>query len=168
MSDNTKDMLPYVKGSATSHAAAESMKPHARTIRQRVYEYILSRGGFGCTDEEVIAALGVSPSTARPRRGELVQMGAVKKTGDTRRTRSGRQAAVYVGIPGHDVNKPLGRKPRPAERRSRRVTIHLTRAEYAVLAELATVRSVEVGALARALLIHGYQAVTGQHDGVTA
>ena len=168
MSDNTTDTLPYVKGSATSQAAAESMKPHARTIRQRVYEYILSRGGFGCTDEEVIAALGVSPSTARPRRGELVQMGAVKKTGDTRPTRSGRQAAVYVGIPGHDVNKPLGRKPRPAERRSRRVNIHLTRAEYEVLSRMAAMRGVEPGAMARAWMVHGYEAITGKHSGVTA
>lgn len=168
MSDNTTDILPYVRGSATSKSASESMRAHAAPIRQRVYEYILSRGAFGCTDEEMTAALGISPSTARPRRGELVQMGAVKKTDITRPTRSGRQAAVYVGIPGHDVNKPLGRKPRPAERRSRRVNIHLTGAEYEVLRKMAAMRGIEPGALARAWMVHGYQAITGQHSGVTA
>jgi len=73
-----------------------------------------------------------------------------------------------VGIPGHDVNKPLGRKPRPAERRSRRVNIHLTRAEYEVLSRMAAMRGVEPGAMARAWMVHGYEAITGKHSGVTA
>jgi DNA-binding CsgD family transcriptional regulator len=169
MSDNTTDILPYVRGSATSKSASESMRAHAAPIRQRVYEYILSRGAFGCTDEELIAALGISPSTARPRRGELVQMGAVKKTGDTRRTRSGRRAAVYVGIPGKSVNHPLGRRSRPdGERRDRRVNIHLTGAEYEVLRKMAAKHGIDPGAMARAWMVHGYQAITGKHSGVTA
>ena len=154
--------LPYVKGSETSQEAAESMKPHAPTIRHRVYFYILEQGGLGATDSQIEIALGLRHQTASPRRRELEQMGAIQKSGQCRKTASGRRAGVYVAIPGVDIDKPRGPRRKPdGQARSRRINIHVTPAEYQSLEEMALSRQVQVGALARALLVQGYKAVSG-------
>ena len=73
-------------------------------------------------------------------------------------------AGVYVGIPGANFDKPRGIKPKSSGGpRHKRVNIHLTRAEYAALSEEAAGAGVPVGAMARALMIHGYQLRQGLH-----
>jgi hypothetical protein len=87
---------PAQQHSPTSQAAAEAIAPVAGRLRRRVYEHLLSVGVAGCTDEEGIAALGMSASTYRPRRIECVEAGLVRDSGRTRKTKSGRQAVVWV------------------------------------------------------------------------
>ena len=92
----------YQKHSPTSIAAAREIENDADTIRGRVYRYIRDRGNYGATDEEIQLGLGLNPSTQRPRRVELCDRGLVKQRGsaelgnNTRKTRSGRQAAIWV------------------------------------------------------------------------
>ena len=46
--------------------------------------------------DEAIAALKMNPSSFRPRRGELVEVGMLKDSGQRRKTASGRSAVVWV------------------------------------------------------------------------
>lgn len=87
---------PAQRHSETSVAAAEAVAPLAKTYRAMVCEVIREAGAAGMTDEEIIDATGLPPSTARPRRIELVGLGMVRDSGTTRKTRSGRKAAVWV------------------------------------------------------------------------
>jgi hypothetical protein len=86
---------PHVSTSATSREAAERIKPQAATLRLAVLECLRSSAD-GLTDEEVQLRLGMPGSTQRPRRIELVAMGLVADSGRTRKTASGRSAAVYI------------------------------------------------------------------------
>lgn len=90
------DRLPAQRHSPTSVAAAEAAKPLAATYRAILLEHIRSRGIQGVTDEEAQIDLGMDQNTQRPRRVELVRAGLVRDSGRTRRTRSGRQAVVWV------------------------------------------------------------------------
>ena len=58
--------------------------------------FLLDRADYGATDEEMQTATGMNPSTQRPRRCELVEMGKVMPSYLTRRTKSGRKAVVWV------------------------------------------------------------------------
>jgi transcription initiation factor IIE alpha subunit len=81
-------------GTITSAAAADSLSPATlNRLHKAVLAYIAGRGD-GCTDEEIARALGMNPSTARPRRIELLRRGLIEQAG-TRRTTSGRMAAVW-------------------------------------------------------------------------
>jgi hypothetical protein len=85
---------PTVTGSTTSAAAADSLDGTTlNRLHKAVLAYIAGRGD-GCTDEEIARALGMNPSTARPRRIELARRGLVVEAG-TRRTTSGRMASVW-------------------------------------------------------------------------
>lgn len=90
---------PSVKGSATSKAAADQIKPSAAGLRAKVLQYLEDQSLKGATDDEIQVALDMNPSTQRPRRIELVEAGAVKDSGSRRQTRSGRNAAVWVAVP---------------------------------------------------------------------
>lgn len=83
--------------SETSKEAARRIEPVRGTLRERVYEALLTPGGL--TDEEGIEATGIPASTYRPRRIELWEAQRVVKTPLTRYTKSGRSAAVYEAIP---------------------------------------------------------------------
>ena len=102
MHDNRPDFGPLFSAppaqprSPTSVRAAESIAPTAGTLRAEVLAYIAGRGVEGATDEEVQVGLGMNPSTQRPRRVELVNKGKVVDSGQTRATRSGRQAVVWT------------------------------------------------------------------------
>lgn len=85
---------PTKRQSATSRAAADAIAPSAETLRQRVYEFI--QASHGATDEQISIGLGMNPSTARPRRVELVQRGLVVDSGERLLTASGRRAAVWI------------------------------------------------------------------------
>lgn len=90
---------PFVKGSCTSQQASQVIQPSAGVLRVQVAQYIAQTGGAGATDDEVQVALDMNPSTERPRRVELVELGQVKDSGLRRQTRSGRQAVVWVFVP---------------------------------------------------------------------
>jgi hypothetical protein len=62
-----------------------------------VYQFLLSRGEEGGTDEELCAALGPDRrDSLRPRRYELVALGHVQDSGRRPPTRSGRGATVWT------------------------------------------------------------------------
>ena len=61
-----RTILPFVKGSDTSRAAADSMRKHAPTLRQRVYDYIVSKGEHGATDDEIASELNLRHQMASP------------------------------------------------------------------------------------------------------
>lgn len=89
---------PAQSHSETSKAAAVQIAPVAGRLRQRVYEWLLSRGEIGATDEEIQEALAMGGSTARPRRVELLEQHRIRDSGQKRPTRSGRAAVVWVAI----------------------------------------------------------------------
>jgi hypothetical protein len=86
---------PSVNGSATSAAAADSLAPATlNAMQRRVYEFLLTRGAAGATDEEMQNGLPMPASTQRPRRVELARKGLIVDSG-TRRTTSGRMATIW-------------------------------------------------------------------------
>jgi len=90
-------MFPfYVEGSDTSEAAATSVKLTIGALHRRVEGFISRRKWRGATDEEITEALGLNPSTERPRRRELVLLGRVKDSGRRRRVHSKRKAVVWI------------------------------------------------------------------------
>lgn len=92
------DDPPAQQHSPTSVAAAEAIAPVAATLRRLVLEAIAVAGADGLTDEEVIQKTGIQPSTARPRRIDLVRAGLVRDSRQTRKTTSGRSATVWVAV----------------------------------------------------------------------
>lgn len=85
---------PAQQHSVTSRAAADSMDRSTLNRLQRlIYDYVRDQAE-GATDEEIAHACGLNPSTARPRRIELVRRGLVVEAG-TRKTASGRMASVW-------------------------------------------------------------------------
>ena len=73
--------------------------------RVRIYDYILSRGKQGATDEETEEALSLSHQTVSAVRGELSRMNALVDTCECRLTRTGNKATVRVAVVGVDVSK---------------------------------------------------------------
>ena len=82
---------PSVHHSQTSMDAATSIKPKAQSLRDQVYA-LLKRETL--TDEGISTRLNLNPSTARPRRLELVEAGLVVQVG-VGTTSSGRKAALW-------------------------------------------------------------------------
>ncbi len=89
---------PYQRHSDTSRTAAvavaSSGKPHID--RERVMNYLMSRGDEGATDEEMQNGIPLAQNSQRPRRIECCQGGLVRDSGRTRKTKSGRKAVVWV------------------------------------------------------------------------
>ena len=92
------ESAPFVKGSKTSKAAADQMVDEGELgkLRAKVLAHLRKRKKKGATDEEMQDALGMNPSTQRPRRIELVDRGLVADSGQKRKTRSGRNAVVWI------------------------------------------------------------------------
>ena len=80
---------------STSHEAADSMEPVIAQVRQRIIEFLGSSIN-GATDDEIEARLGMKHQTASAARRGLVVAGLVEDSGQTRKTRSGRNAIVWV------------------------------------------------------------------------
>jgi len=154
--------LPYTKGSDTSKAAADSMESRAPTIRKEVYDFIVSRGERGATDDEIAASLNLRHQTASPRRRNLVLMGAVHRTEERRPTRSGHSATVWIATPGMDVRRPRGRPPKaPTNTFSRKLTVYLTDEQDSQLARVARDTNQTKGQVARRLIGVGF--AVGMH-----
>lgn len=85
------DQLP-AQPTETSRAAAKSMAKRAASLRTQVFEFIRDHGP--CTDEEIANALRLNPSTARPRRIELVKADIVIPVG-LAATASGHKATTW-------------------------------------------------------------------------
>lgn len=106
---------PHAAGSDTSAAAAKSVsKVRSKTLRKKLFEHLLQTqmdGNVGLTDEEMQRQLGMQPNTQRPRRRELVELGAVADSGQRRKTASGRSAVVWEPVLADLPMKKPEKKP---------------------------------------------------------
>lgn len=89
-------LSPHVAGSPTSRAAAIAKLPTAGTDEARVLDVIRALGGYGATDDELEIALCLLHQNASARRRTLVRRGLVKDSGRVRKTRSNRDAVVWI------------------------------------------------------------------------
>lgn len=60
------------------HDRLADVYSRGRSVRERVYLLIRSKGRAGATDKEISDTLGIPENTTRPRRVELVADGLVK------------------------------------------------------------------------------------------
>lgn len=79
----------------TSIEAAGSIAPHAKAIRERVFQAIVDKPD---TDQGLSIRLGMAENTVRPRRVELEKAGRVTDSGERRTLASKRKAIVWVQI----------------------------------------------------------------------
>lgn len=86
----------FVQASETSRAAAASMVPTAGTLCARVLAHIKSKGSVGATCDEIELAFDGRHQTISARVRELSLGGQIQDRGGKRKTRSGRNAVVYV------------------------------------------------------------------------
>lgn len=81
-------LLPFTGTvEATREASADAARraEHAAPIqRERVYQVIRQRGAHGATDNELCAVLGLSGSSVRPRRIELLRADRIETDGTKR------------------------------------------------------------------------------------
>lgn len=94
--DSRQIVIPFVKTSRTSKLAADSMKPHAGTIRERIFGEIELRGPLGLTCDELEQVCKLTHQTASARVRDLSKDYRIRSSGLTRATRSGRQATVWI------------------------------------------------------------------------
>lgn len=90
------ESLPYVEGSDTSQAAAESMESSAQAQQWRIYRFLRHMQPFGATCDEIEHYLGLSHQTASARIRGLALKGDVLDSGNRRETRTGRKAIVWM------------------------------------------------------------------------
>jgi len=117
---NESFSAPFVSGSDTSAAAAAS-KNHsgeggAASDESRVLAFVRSCGPMGATDCEIELALNMLHQNASARRNGLVKKRALCDSGTKRKTKTGRQATVWVLGEGEAlVGAPNDRVSRPKE-----------------------------------------------------
>jgi hypothetical protein len=98
---NTPGAAPAVP-TDTQDAARWAIMPKTGTQRARVLTElsdVYRDGAYGLTDEEIAHRTGLSPSSVRPRRGELVAGGWIRDSGERRQTVAGMDAIVWVLTP---------------------------------------------------------------------
>lgn len=98
-SDGYPNTAGHVHGSATSRAAAQSMRPKMGALHEITLRAFREAGEAGLTDEQLDRDWCVRANyakTLRPRRIELTALGHLKDSGRTATTVSGRAAKVWV------------------------------------------------------------------------
>jgi hypothetical protein len=93
--DNVVPIAAWQKHSATSKEAARKIQAKTPSLRDKVLAALKWQP---MTDEKLSLYLQMNPSTCRPRRIELVEMGLVESSG-TALTTSGRRAQVWRAVP---------------------------------------------------------------------
>ena len=95
--DETGNVVAFARSSDpdTSHDAAQSIAPRIRALQMAVLRFAVGAGRF--TDPDMNAFFGVTSSTYRTRRAELVERGMIRDTGERRSLNgeSGRRHAVW-------------------------------------------------------------------------
>lgn len=91
-------MLPYVKNSDTSKAAAVAAVKSSEPMKEDILFLIRKRPVTGFTCDEVETKTGGPHQTVSARVRDLVKEGRIKDSGQRRPTRRGRAARVYVGV----------------------------------------------------------------------
>jgi hypothetical protein len=86
----------WQRHSDTSHAAAQSMRPHYTVQQKRIVDFLQGQGVTGGTYTEICSGTQLSAPSVCGRMVELVRGKHVIKSNDTRATPSNRQAHVYL------------------------------------------------------------------------
>ena len=87
---------PHQAHSPTSAASAAKIKPKFGKNMVKVLEALQAHDKRGLTDEEGCSATGMTGNSYRPARVKLEQLNLIFKTEATRKTASGRTAAIYL------------------------------------------------------------------------
>ena len=82
----------------TSVAAAEKVLPRTGSLKRRVYEYILSQGMRGATDQEIEKTLHIEGNTVRPSRVGLIKEGYIIDSGTTRKNHHNNDCIVWRAV----------------------------------------------------------------------
>jgi hypothetical protein len=96
------ELPPFVRGSDTSKAAAESMIGSTATLRSAILGHIESAGKDGRTCWECELNLAMRHQTCSARIRELAQLSLIVDSGRRRKTESNRTATVWLakGVDG--------------------------------------------------------------------
>lgn len=89
-------MRPPHNGTATSKTAAIAIAGVAESLREQVFNLIVSSGRAGMTCDEINETTGILVATITPRLNELERKKRIFRPGTTRPTRSERPAFVWV------------------------------------------------------------------------
>ena len=92
--DGVSPITPYQRQD-TSIEAAGAIAPHAKAIRERVFQALVDKPD---TDQGVSIRLSLAENTVRPRRIELERDGRVIDSGERRVLASKRKAIVWAPI----------------------------------------------------------------------
>jgi hypothetical protein len=92
--------------------AYDTAKKSGAANRKTYYDFLVSRGAQGATDDEVMAHTSIDHHAVGRIRINLTKMGAVAPTEQNRMTRKGCSASVWVAVPGVDVTKPVPKTER--------------------------------------------------------
>jgi hypothetical protein len=96
---------PHQAHSDTSRAAAASMIPKFKGLMLHLMKFFKARAGAGMTDEEGQFMAQINGNSYRPARVKLQEYGMIRDSGMRRKTRSGKEAVVWVATQeGNDVN----------------------------------------------------------------
>jgi hypothetical protein len=79
----------------TSVLAAEKVYPKTGSLKRKLYDYFISRGEYGATDQEIETALEMSGNTVRPTRQSLQKDGYIIDSGTTRTNANNNQCIVW-------------------------------------------------------------------------
>lgn len=88
--------LKYHQLDVFSVMAEKSIRPDKAKLLNMVVSHVVSKGPQGATSDEVEQSLGLSHQTASARLTEAKVKGLLMWSGTSRKTRSGRKAAVLV------------------------------------------------------------------------
>lgn len=80
----------------TSVEALIKVSPKIPSYKKIVLDFIISNGGYGATDQEMEAELGISGNTIRPTRMSLLKSKAIVDSGLTRFNHNGNRCIVWV------------------------------------------------------------------------
>lgn len=89
-------LLLYARGSDTSKEAAESIVKDSGRLRMMVFNDIRRAGKNGRTCDEIEARLELRHQTASARVNELMRAERIVDSGARRKTRSNRNAVVWI------------------------------------------------------------------------
>jgi hypothetical protein len=95
-----------------SLSAYDTAKKSGVANRKTYYDFLISRGDYGATDDEVMNHTSIDHHAVGRIRINLSKMGAVQSTDRNRTTRKGCSASVWVAVPGVDVTKPVPKTER--------------------------------------------------------
>lgn len=94
---------PAAPGSQTSEAAAVRVTPRGPTMRDHVRLYLVSRGAYGATRQEIADALGMRLQSVCGRVAELLertQVVATARRRDSREVLVAKEAEQHAGVSG--------------------------------------------------------------------